>query len=109
MTSYVAYGLQTVAMTSRQKAELEMTELKIRRMLSSVAKMDRIRNEHDVRGTRHVGQFSNKVREERLRWLGMFRGGIYGVSNYREKVLGMELPGKRKRGWSRKRIWRRLG
>ena len=58
-----------MAMTNRQKAELEVTELKIRRMLSSVAKINRIRNEH-VRGTAQVGQFSDKVREERLRGFG---------------------------------------
>ena len=56
---------ETVAMTRRQEAELEVAELKMLRFSSGVARMDRIRNEH-VRGTAQVGQFSAKVREERL-------------------------------------------
>ncbi len=40
--------------------------------------MDRIRNEH-IRGTAQVGQFKDKVREARLMFLGMCRGGMQGM------------------------------
>ena len=63
------YGLETVAVPKSQKEELDVAELKMLRFSLGVTRMDRIRNEQ-VSGTAQVGQFSDKVREERLRWFG---------------------------------------
>ena len=62
--------------------------------------MDRIRNER-IRGTTKVGEISKKVQESRLKW--------YGHVSRREdeyvgkRVLGMEVPGKRRRGRPKRR------
>ena len=62
--------------------------------------MDRIRNER-IRGTTKVGEISKKVRESRLKW--------YGHVSRREdeyvgkRVMGMEVPGKRRRGRPKRR------
>ena len=40
------YMLETVALTKRQEAEMEMTELKMLRLSSGVTRMDNIRNEY---------------------------------------------------------------
>ena len=44
------YGLETVALTKRQEAEMEVAELKMLRFTLGVTKMDKIRNEY-IRGT----------------------------------------------------------
>ena len=48
------YGLETVALTKRQEAEMEVTELKMLRFSLGVTRMDKIRNEY-VKGTAQVG------------------------------------------------------
>ena len=63
------YGLEAVDLTKRQEAELEVAEMKMLRFSLGVTRMDRIRNEY-VRGTAHVGQVGDKVREARLGWFG---------------------------------------
>ena len=40
------FGLQTVALTKRQEAELQVADIKILRFSLGVMKMDRSRNEH---------------------------------------------------------------
>ena len=56
------YGLETVALSISQEAELEVTEVKMIRFFFGVTRMDRTRNEH-IRGTVHVRCFGVKVRE----------------------------------------------
>ena len=62
--------------------------------------MDRITNER-IRGTTKVGEISKKVQESRLKW--------YGHVSRREdeyvgkRVMGMEVPGKRRRGRPKRR------
>ena len=56
-------GLEAVALTKRQEAELEVAELKMLRFSLGVTRMDRIRNEY-IRGTVQVGRFGDKVRGE---------------------------------------------
>ena len=63
------YGLETVALTKRQEAELEMAELKMLRFSLGATRIDKIRNEY-IRATAQVGRFGEKVREARLRWFG---------------------------------------
>ena len=55
------YGLETVALTKRQEAEMEVAELKMLRLFSfGVTRTDKIRNEY-IRGTAQVGQFGEKT------------------------------------------------
>ena len=95
------YGLETVPLTKRHEAELEVAELKMLRFSLGVTRWDKIRNEH-IRGTAQVGKMGDKAREARLRW--------YGHVQRREeeyvgkKVLRMELPGRRRRGRPRRRF-----
>ena len=61
------YGLDTVALTKRQEAEMEVAELKMLRFSLGVTRMDTIRNEYTT-GTAQVGRFGEKTREAILRW-----------------------------------------
>ena len=63
--------------------------------------MDNIRNEY-IRGTAQVGKFGDKTREAILRWYEHLRGKDDGYIGRR--MLRMELPGKRKRGWPKRRF-----
>ena len=83
------YGLETVALTKRQEAEMEML-----RFSFGVTIMDKIRNEY-IRVTAQVGMFGEKTRDARLRWYGHLRRKDDGYIGRR--MLRMELPGKRKR------------
>ena len=94
------YGLETVAMMKRQEAELEVAEMKMLRFELGITRMDMIRNSV-IRGTLQVGPMRNKVREARLRWYGHVRRR--DVDYVGQKVLKMELPGKRKRGRPKRR------
>ena len=68
--------------------------------MPKIRKMDRIRNEI-IRGTTKVGEIFKKVQESRLKW--------YGHVSRREdeyvgkRVMGMEVPGKRRRGRPKRR------
>ena len=89
------YGMETVAMTKRQEGELEVAELRMLRFAMGVTRMDKIRNEY-IRGTAGVERISKKLREWRLRWYGhVLRRNEDYVG---KRVLGMELPGKRRQG-----------
>ena len=91
------YGLETVALTKRHEAEMEVPELKMLRFSLGVTRMDKIRNEY-IRGTTQVGRFGEKTREAILRLYGHLprKGGGYIGG----RMLRMELPGKRK-PWGR--------
>ena len=95
------YGLETVALTKRQEAEMEVAELKMLRFSLGVTRMDKIRNEY-IRGTAQVGKFGEKTREARRRWYGHLRRKDDGYIGRR--MLRMELPGKRKRGRPKRRF-----
>ena len=98
------YGLETVALTKSQEAEMEVGELKMLRISLGVTRMDKIRNEY-IRGTAQVGKFGEKTRKARLRWYG-----VYGHLRRKDdgyigrRMLRMELPGKRKRGRPKRRF-----
>ena len=95
------YGLETVALTKRQEAEMEVAELKMLRFSLGVTRMDKIRNEY-IRGTAQVGRFGEKTREARLRWYGhVLRKDDWYIGR---RMLKMELPGKRKRGRPKRRF-----
>ena len=94
------YGAETWAVKKAHEKKLDVAEMRILRWMSGVTKMDRIRNER-IRGTTKVGEISKKVQESRLKW--------YGHVSRREdeyvgkRVLGMEVPGKRRRGRPKRR------
>ena len=92
--------METVALTERQKAELEVAELKLLRLFLGVTRMDRIRNV-DIRGKAQVGNVGDKVREGRLRWFGHVQRRDSGYIGRR--MLDMELPRRRKRGRPKRR------
>ena len=94
------YGLETVALTKRQEAELEVAELRMLRFSLGVTRIDKIRNNY-IRGTAHVRRFGEKVREARLRWFGHVQRRDEEYIG--KKVLDIELPGKRKRGRPKRR------
>ncbi|KAI5099200.1 hypothetical protein C0J45_11339, partial [Silurus meridionalis] len=100
------YGLETVALSKKQEAELEVAELKVLRFSLGVMKMDRIRNEF-IRGTVvctvcTLGCFGDKVREARLRWFGhVQRRDMRYIGR---RMLRMEPPERRKKGRPRKRF-----
>ena len=95
------YRLETVALTKRQEAEMEIAELKMLRFSLGVTRMDKIRNEY-IRGTAQVGRFGEKTREARLMWYGHVLRKDDGYIGRR--MLRMELPGKRKRGRPKRRF-----
>ena len=89
------YGLETVALTKRQEAEIEVAELKMLRFSLGVTRKDKTRNGY-TRGTARRERFGEKPRDARQRWYGHVRRRDYGYIGRR--MLRMELPGKRKRG-----------
>ena len=94
------YGLETVALTKRQEAEMEVAELKMLPFSLGVTRMDNIINGY-IRGTAQVGRFGKTIRDVRLRWFWHVRMevGVYiGIT-----MLTMELPGNRKRGRPKRR------
>ena len=77
-----------------------LVEMRMLRWMSGVTKLDRIRNER-IRGTTKVGEISKKVQESRLKWHGhVLRREDEYVG---KRVMGMEVPGKRRRGISKRR------
>ncbi|KAI5089891.1 hypothetical protein C0J45_20026 [Silurus meridionalis] len=95
------YGLETVALSKRQEAELEVAELKMLRFSLGVTRMDKIRNEF-IRGTAHVGCCGDKMREVRLIWFGHVQRSDMSYIGWR--MLRMEPPGRRKRERPRRRF-----
>ena len=95
------YGLETVALTKRQEAEMEVAELKMLRFSLGVTRTDKIRNEY-IRVIAQVGRFGEKTQEARLRWYGLLRRKDDGYIG--KRMLRMELPGKRKRGRPKRRF-----
>ena len=90
------YGLETVALTKRQEAEMEVAELNMLRFSLRVTRMDKIKNEY-IRGTAQMGQFWRK--HERQDWCGLetYGGKIMGIHCIGRWMLRMEMPGKRRR------------
>ena len=94
----MVYGLETVAVTKKQ---VEVAEIKMLRFAMGVTRKDKIRNEY-IRSTVKVERLGMKMREGRLRWYGhvMRRDQEY----VERKMMEMELPGKRRRGRSKRRF-----
>ena len=95
------YGAETWAVKKAHEKKLDVAEMRMSRWMSGVTNMDRIRNDR-IRGTTKVGEISKKVQESRLKWyMGMFsrREDQY----VGKRVMGMGVPGKRRRGRPKRR------
>ncbi|XP_051780460.1 uncharacterized protein LOC127527026 [Erpetoichthys calabaricus] len=97
MRPAMLYGLKTVA----QETELEVAQLKMLRFALGMTKMNRIRNE-DIRGSAQVGRLGDKVRVVRLHWFGHVQRR--NAEYIGRRMLRIELPGKKKRGRSKRRF-----
>ena len=75
--------------------------MKMLRFAMGVTRKDKVRIEY-IRGTVKVKRLGMKMKEGRLRWYGhvMRRDQEY----VGRKMMEMELPGKRKRGRSKRRF-----
>ena len=94
------YGLETVALTKKQEAELEVNEMRMLRWSLGWTRKDRIRNDK-IRMLTGVRKISSKTREGRLRWYGHVKRRDEGYVG--KEVLEMEVQGKRKRGRPKRR------
>ena len=65
----MVYGLETVAVPTKQVEEIEVAEMKMLRFAMGVTRKDKIRNEY-IRGTVKVEWLRMKMREDRLKWYG---------------------------------------
>ena len=93
--SAMLYGMETVVLMRRQEIELEVAELRMLRFAMGVMRLDKIKNTH-VRETVNVVWIGKKVRETRLRWYGhVLQRNVEYVGKW---VIGMDFPGKRRRG-----------
>ena len=89
------YGAETWAVKKTQEKKLDMAEMRMLKWMSTVTKLDIIRNEI-IRGTTKVGKISKKVQESRLKRYGHV---LRREDEYVGKsVMGMEVPGKRRIG-----------
>ncbi len=87
-------------MKKAQEKKLDVAEMRMLRWMSGVTKLDRIRNEI-IRWTTKVGELSKKVQESMLKWYGhVLRREDEYVG---KRVMGMEVPGKRRRGRPKRR------
>ena len=92
--------IQYAVSMAAQENKLDVVEMRMLRWMSGVAKLDRIRNER-IRGTTKVGEISKKMQESRLTWYGhVLRIEEEYVG---KRVMGMEVPGKRRRGRPKRR------
>ena len=82
---------------------MSVAEIKMLRWMSGVTREDKIRNEY-IRGSIGVASIVDKMRENRLRWLGhvLRREETEAVRLVRE----MHVVGKRGRGRPKKRCGR---
>ena len=100
------YGAETWAVTKAQEKKLDVAEMRMLRWMSGVTKLDRIWNER-IRGTTKVGEISKKVQESRLKW---YVHVLRREDEYAGKrVMGMEVPGKRRRGRPKRRWMDTIG
>lgn len=68
----VFYDIESMPLSDRQEAELEVTEIRILSFSLGVSKMEWTRSEN-IRGTVHVRCFGNEAREARLTWFRLTR------------------------------------
>ena len=102
----ISYGIETVALTKRKEAEMEVVELKMLRFSLGVTRMDKITNEY-ILETAQVRWFGEKTREARRWWFGYIQrkaSMMMGMLVELRRMMRMELPGKRKQGRRKRRF-----
>ena len=87
------YGLETVALTKRQEADMEVAELTMLRSMLRVTIMDKIRNDY-IRRTAQVGWVCER-KHERQFWGGRDMYGGNMVSILREWCWGWNCNKRR--------------
>lgn len=94
------YGSECWAIDKTMERKMSVAEMRMLRWMSGVTRKDRIRNEY-IRGSIGVAPIIDKMRENRLRWLGhvLRRENTEAVSVTRN----MSVDGKRGRGRPKKR------
>ena len=61
-------GLETVPLTKKQEAELEVAKLQILRFSIGAARLDKVRNEYRyIRGTAHVDSIKKPIKENKIK------------------------------------------
>ena len=94
------YSSETWPMKRAQEKRMEVAEMRMLRWMCGVTRLDRIKNYY-IRGTVKVAEVTKKMHERRLQWYWhVMRREEESVCR---RVMNMEVPGKRKRGRSRKR------
>ena len=94
-------GAETWALKKAQENKLEVTEMRMLRLMCGVTKLDKIRNER-IRGTTNVGAISKKVQERRLKWYGLvMRRDVHYVGR---RAIGMKVQRRRKRERPKRRL-----
>ena len=94
------YGTECWAVDRKIEQRMSVAEMRMLRWMSGVTREDKIRNEY-IRGSIGVASIVDKMRENRLRWLGhvLRREETEAVRLVRE----MHVVGKRGRGRLKKR------
>ena len=94
------YGTECWAVGRKIEQRMSVAEMRMLRWMSGVTREDKIRNEY-IRGSIGVASIVDKMRENRLRWLGhvLRREETEAVRLVRE----MHVVGKRGRGRPKKR------
>ena len=88
-------------MKKANETRMNVTEMRMLRWMCGASKEDRIRNEN-IRGSVKATELSKKMQEVRLRWYGhvMRRENDY----VGRKVMEMDVPGRRRRGKTKKEV-----
>ena len=72
------YGLETVSLTKRQEAEMEVAELKMLRFSLGVTRMDNIRNEY-IRGKHKWESLERKLERQDRDGMYTYGGKMMGI------------------------------
>lgn len=96
----VMYGSECWATKTTDESRLHVTEMRMLRWMCGVTRMDRIRNEY-IRGSLKVAPIAEKLRANRLSWYGHVRRR--DDSHVTQRVLSMNVDGRKSRGRPRKR------
>lgn len=91
----ILFGLELEALTERQEAELQVTEMKMSRFSLEASRVDRVKNEY-IRGTAHIWCCGGKATNAPLRWVGhVQRGTVEECWGW----AGVHVWVQRKRTW----------
>ena len=105
---YYVYDNPTYEVANKLICILYLVSCILRWMSGGVTKLDRIYRNERIRGATKVGEISKKVQESR--WLKWYGHVLRKEDEYVGKgVMGMEVPGKRRRGRPKRRWMDTIG